>query len=174
MSNQIWRNSLIRFIVILLFQIFLFKQIAFGLFGENISFVLVYPVFILMLPFGVFEPIIILCGFAMGLATDFIYDTLGIHAAAATFTAFVRPRVFKLLSPARGYDPKLSPVPRDMGWYWFNICLGLILFINLFAFFLLQTFAPQFFFQILMKAIASTLVSFPFIILGIVILNPRS
>ncbi|MEL6393902.1 MAG: hypothetical protein AAFY36_00960 [Bacteroidota bacterium] len=174
MSNRAWRNSLIRFVIIWLFQAFIFKQVSWGPGQEDILFVFVYPVFILMMPLGAFEPFIILGGFLMGLTVDAAYDTLGLHAAAATFTAFMRPRVFSWFRPPKGYNPKFSPVPRDLGWSWFVQCLLAILAINLFTFFLVQIFAPQFLGRVLIKTVLSLIPSFLFVILGVVILNPRA
>ncbi|MEM8583216.1 MAG: hypothetical protein AAGF87_03045 [Bacteroidota bacterium] len=174
MNSKAWRNSLIRFVVIWLFQAFLFKQVSWGPGEEDILFVFVYPVFILMMPLGAFEPLVIIGGFLMGVAVDAAYDTLGLHAAAATATAFLRPRILGWMQPPKGYGPKTSPVPRDLGWSWFASCLLLVLVFNLFAFFLVQTFAPQFIGRILLKTTLSIIPSFLFIILGVVILNPRA
>lgn len=51
----------------------------------------VFPLFILLLAFDVKPWLLLLIGFFMGLSIDLFNGTLGMHAFATTFMAFVRP-----------------------------------------------------------------------------------
>ena len=174
MSDRAWRNNIIRFGVLLLLQVFLFQQVNWGWREEDILFIYIYPLFILMLPIQMFRPFVIVLGFVMGLCVDLFYDTLGMHAAAGTFAAYLRPSIFNLVSPPNGYNIKLGPVPRDLGWAWFSRVLFLLLAIDLFIFFGAQAFAPQYIGQILLKTAVSLPPSYLMIVLGVLIFNPKA
>ncbi|MEM7571726.1 MAG: hypothetical protein AAF433_02445 [Bacteroidota bacterium] len=174
MSDRTWRNNIIRFGVLLLLQVFLFQQVNWGWGEEDVLFIYIYPLFILMLPIQMFRPFVIALGFLMGLGVDLFYDTLGMHAAAGTFAAYLRPAIFNMVRPMNGYNIKFGPVPQDLGWPWFLRVLLLLLALDLFIFFGAQAFAPQFIGQVLLKTAVSLPPSFLMISLGVLIFNPKA
>jgi len=105
------------FLVILLglIQIFLLKNLA--LFG--IAFCFLYLISILSFPVSIPAIPLLLISFVLGLIIDVFYDTLGIHALAATFLAFLRPYWLKVISPSGGYDDNTNPSISEMGIGWY-------------------------------------------------------
>lgn len=112
-------KSLITFIFLVivlgLIQILLLKNLA--LFG--IAFCFIYLVGILSFPTSIPTIPLLLISFILGLLIDVFYDTLGIHALAATFLAFLRPHWLKVISPSGGYDDTTNPTISEMGIGWY-------------------------------------------------------
>ncbi|MBN3521464.1 rod shape-determining protein MreD [Algoriphagus lutimaris] len=112
-------RNLISFIFLLLIlglvQILFLKNLA--LFG--IAFCFLYLVGILSLPFQIREIPLLLISFGVGLTIDVFYDTLGLHASAATLLAFLRPLWLKIIRPNGGYDDSTQPTLQEMGLGWF-------------------------------------------------------
>ena len=79
----------------------------------------IYPVFILLLPLGVIDGLLIGLSFFLGLCIDSFYNTIGLHASAAVFLASVRPFVLKLLEPRGGYDKLKALTKYHFGVRWF-------------------------------------------------------
>ena len=150
-------NGLLRFVLLLIVQVFLFNQVHWGWGGKNYLFILVYPLFVALLPLRAPRPLVIFLGFLLGLSVDFFSESLGIHAGALTLTAYARPLLLKLAEPRDGYNIKAAPSVHDLGRGWMLRYLALILAVHLLAFFALQTFSVYFLGEIVLKS----LVSFP-------------
>lgn len=96
-------------------QILLLKNVA--LFG--VAFCFIYLLAILSFPINIRSFSLILISFGLGLFIDVFYDTLGLHAAAATLLAFLRPYWLKAISPNGGYDDSNNPTLKEMGIGWY-------------------------------------------------------
>lgn len=102
-------------IMLMLVQIFLLKNLAvFGL-----AFGFIYILWILILPISIGTIPSMLLAFIMGLTVDVFYETIGMHTAAATLVAFIRPIWLKIISPIGGYDDNDVPTLNQMGIQWF-------------------------------------------------------
>ncbi|WP_116107886.1 hypothetical protein [Lewinella sp. IMCC34191] len=174
MSSSALVNSSLRFVLLLLVQVFIFNQVAWGWGGRDLLFIFVYPIFVALLPLRMPRPAVIFLGFLLGLSVDFFSETLGLHAGALTLTAYLRPFVLQLIQPRDGYNIKVSPTINDMSAGWMFRYLGLLLLAHLLMFFLLQTFSIYFFTDIVLKTVlslpASLVVSFAIIL----IFNPKA
>lgn len=86
MNNTIFLN-IIRFVALLLVQLFIFNNI--NLFG----YINPYPyiLFLLAFPFTTNRSLYIFIAFITGLTIDLFGDSGGIHAAACLFLAYFRP-----------------------------------------------------------------------------------
>ena len=146
MGNLITKN-LIRFIVLGLLQVIILKDL--DLTPGNFDFIhlIVYPLAIMLLPLKTPRVLIILLGFVYGLSIDIFYDSLGVHASAATFMAFSRKIVLKFLEPYGGYTTDQIPTLRNMGIYWFFIYSGILMAIHLLFYFSMDAFSIVFFFS---------------------------
>ncbi|HKP32340.1 MAG TPA: hypothetical protein VJT83_06420 [Chitinophagaceae bacterium] len=112
MSNFV-RNT-IRFVFFILLQALVLHRIPF--LHESITPYLYY-LFIIWLPFGMSRGWLSLTGFLFGLTLDYFLDTPGLHAAACTLIAYVRPFLVNLLIPQEGAEQShTSPSIRSMGW----------------------------------------------------------
>ncbi|MDE5639861.1 MAG: rod shape-determining protein MreD [Odoribacter sp.] len=58
----------------------------------------IYVLVILTLPYNYKKTSVLLLGFLFGLLVDLVNNTMGIHAAATTFIAYLRPRLLLLIS----------------------------------------------------------------------------
>lgn len=163
-----------RFLLLFALQAFVFKQISFGWGDKDYFYIFLYPLFILLLPMNLPNSLNILFSFALGLSIDFFYETLGLHAAAATFTAFMRPLViFRLLRPREGYKVKDQPTKELLGNTWFLRYGAIMLFLHLFFFFSVQAFTFVYWLDIVMKTILSFIGSYVFIMAGVYVFRPK-
>ncbi len=167
-------NSAIRFVLLWLLQVFVLKQIELGWGGEAYVFVILYPLFIMLLPVNAPRSLVILLSFVLGLSIDLLYETLGVHAAAATFTAFIRPLVLRLMSPRDGYNPKAVPTKDYLGSAWFLRYAGIMLFLHLFFYFSVQAFTFAYIVDILLRTFFSWVVSLLLLLASVYVFNPRT
>lgn len=171
--NSIILANLYRFIGLVLLQGLVFQSIGTGWEGFPYLYVIVFPIFIFLLPLRAPLPLIILLGFVTGLFVDIFYDTLGLHASAAVFTAYARSIVLKILEPRGGYNVNLSPTAQNPGIRWFFQYSAILMFLHLFFYFSVEAFTFVFLLDILKKTIVSFMVSMLFIAIFQLIFNPR-
>lgn len=167
-------NSGVRFLVLGIIQIFLLKQISWGFGGKEFMFVFLYPLFILLLPIRLPRALIILSGFVFGLSIDLFYETLGLHAAACTFSAFARPMVLQFVQPREKYNIKATPTGHYLGWNWFARYLALFLLLHLLFFFSVQAFTLVYWWDILRKTFFTYIASYFAILFVAYVFNPKS
>ena len=91
MINNIIRG-LIYFLILVLVQVLILNNIHF--FRVAIPFLYLY--FILKLPVGTSRSLTVFLSFLMGLVIDVFSNTPGMHAAACTFTGFMRDGIIQL------------------------------------------------------------------------------
>ena len=133
--NYLVKNILL-LLVFVLAQGLVFGQLHFG-YGIH---PMIYPLFILMLPFDIRPVILMLLAFIAGVGVDFFMNTFGLHASAAVFIAYLRPGIFRQFSPRDGYDILKEPIAIDMGYPWFIKVSGLTILVHHFWFFGLEYF----------------------------------
>ena len=114
MLNDILRNTS-RFIILVLLQVLIIKNIALGIYVNPF----IYILFIMMLPFSIPNGLLLFIAFITGLTIDMFYNTMGIHAFACVFMAYCRPTVLRIISPRDGYEFGTEPTLRSMGLQWF-------------------------------------------------------
>ncbi len=144
--NSFVLNS-IRFVLFVLFQVLILNNLEPGL-G---LYAMIYPLFILMLPFQMGTVPLMLASFAFGLVIDSFSNTFGLHASSAVVMAFFRPLIFKWLSPRDGYDSVESVNVYSMGGRWFLFSYGTLLLIHHAWFFIIESFKLNEFLWILIK-----------------------
>lgn len=136
--------------------------------------VYLYPFFIMLLPMQLHSAALAAIGFLTGLTIDTFYDTPGVHAGAATFSAFVRPVILKLIEPRAGYNIRVSPQRSQLGLAWFFRYTFLFLFIHSFAVQVLHVFTFYYFWDILLRTVLSWILSVLLILLADFVFNSRS
>jgi rod shape-determining protein MreD len=114
MTNLIIRNAA-RFFLLILLQVLVFNNI------ELNSYLIpqVYILFILLLPFETPKWLLLLLAFTMGLFIDMFSYSVGLHTAACTLIAFLRPTVQNLVGSKQEYVPGIQPGIRVLGFRWF-------------------------------------------------------
>ncbi|MGC8803585.1 MAG: rod shape-determining protein MreD [Bacteroidales bacterium] len=143
---------ILRFILLVLLQIFIFNKIQFS----NLINPYFYVLFILLLPFDMPRSALLISAFFLGLSIDLFSNTPGMHAAASTFMAFVRPAVLKGISPREDYEPDTTPTVYYYGLRWFIGYALVLVFLHHFVLFFLEMFRWSDFFSTLARVFLST------------------
>lgn len=91
MWNNVFFSNLIRFIVLVLVQIFILNNVNFLGYVNPYLYVL----YILLFPFTGNKSVLIFTSFLLGLSIDMFGDSGGIHAAASVLIAFIRPTALR-------------------------------------------------------------------------------
>lgn len=170
--NSIVQANVLRFFGLVLIQGLVFQYIGVGWEDFPYLHIVVFPIFILLLPLRIPTSLLMLLGFAIGMTVDIFYNSLGVHSSAAVFTAFVRPLVLQMMEPRGGYNVNFSPTARRMGIVWFLRYAALLMFMHLFFYFSVEAFTFVYFVDILLKTGISYAVSMTFLIMYQVIFNP--
>lgn len=143
-------------------QVLLLKNLA--LFG--VAFCFIYLLAILSFPINMRSFPLILISFGLGLLIDVFYDTLGLHAAAATLLAFLRTYWLKAISPNGGYDDANNPTLPEMGIGWYiSYSLPLVFAFSL-MFFIADQWGTGGFYGVLNKSLFSSIFT---VILAIIV-----
>lgn len=135
MSRTILIN-LLRFIILVFLQVFLFKNISL----YNLSTPYPYILFILLLPFETPNMVLFPLSFIIGITIDAFYDTPGLHAAACTLLAFVRVSFINITVQKDGFDNEPEPTLSIMGFRWFFTYILVLTLIHHFFLFNLEVF----------------------------------
>ena len=112
-------------------------------------------------------------GFALGLTVDMFYNSPGMHAGAAVFSAFIRPNMLSALEPRGGYKINSIPNIRQFGSNWFYRYAAAVVSLHLFFYFLLEAFDLTQILQILIKSVLSFVASMVLIGIYMLIFNPK-
>ncbi len=139
------------FIILVLVQVLLLNNIQFSGYVNPFAYVL----FVLLLPFDTPKHFLLFLGFFIGLTVDIFSNTLGIHASAATFLAFLRPVVIDSITGRDNIDSGMLPRIKHMGFSWFlRYSLILIVSHHIFLFFI-EVFTLQDFIHTFLRSLFS-------------------
>jgi rod shape-determining protein MreD len=167
MINQVPVN-IFRFLLLLLAQILVFSNINFSSFVNPY----VFPLFILLLPFDTPRWLLMLIGFISGLILDVFLGSVGMHAAACLLLGYLRPFLITVITP-KGTEFEISPNVYAQGLTWFIIYLGISIFVYHTFYFLIEAATFYNFFLLLIKVIASTVVSVIFMLFFLFLFSSR-
>lgn len=157
--NSAIPTNIIRIVFLILVQVLVFKQITFSIGGLAYIHFLIYPLAILLMPIKTLRSVLLITAFIVGLTLDMFYDSVGIHAAALVFTAYIRNIVIALLEPYDGYNMTDVPSIQNFGLGWFISYISITLLIHVFLYFSIEAFSFVFFFEIFLNTIFSFIVS---------------
>jgi cell shape-determining protein MreD len=160
MLTEIIRN-IFRFLILVLVQVLVIKNIEVGRFINPF----VYVLFIIILPFETPKWVLIFSAFVLGITVDMFYDTAGMHAAACVFMAYVRPGLLKLFSPREGYEFGTQPTVQYLGVPWFLSYAGILIVLHHFALFYIEMFRFSEFFSTFFRVIVSSIFTLVLVIL---------
>lgn len=137
MTGRAIFQHIIRFILLIILQVFIFNHVL--VMGSGTPFI--YPLFILLLPIHLPSTAILILSFCTGLMVDMLSDGGGIHAASLTAMGFFRKPVLNLLMPQSGYDKNELPDLHHQGARWFFFYSTTLLLIHHTFLFLLEVFS---------------------------------
>lgn len=170
--NDLWKRNILRAVFILIIQLILLKRVNLTIGDFNYVHLTIYGLIILLLPYTMPRPILILIGFLLGFTIDIFYDSLGVHAGATTFIAFIRYYVLGFISPKEGYK-KDALTPYRYGLPWFLTYAGILIFLHLGVLYSLEAFSFVYYKEIAFRTIFSFIASLFIISIGILIFNPK-
>ena len=150
-------KNIIRFAVFLLVQVFFLDKIP-----PLHRFIApyLYFLFILWLPFKMPRLSLTLVGFLFGLSLDFFTKTPGLHAAACTLIAYIRPFLITLLMPKEIMDiSHTEPSITSMGWMQYAVYVLVLTLMHHVYLVFLEWLQVGNFFYFLGKVLATTAVS---------------
>jgi cell shape-determining protein MreD len=167
--NKLYFKNIIRFVLLILFQVLVLNQVSLN--GYIIPYS--YLLFILLLPFDIPGSILLLLAFVTGFSIDFFGNTLGLHTAAMLLLAFARPGVLKLyfkkLETLTGEEPGIQKLGvRGFIKYAFS----LILIHHLFLFFL-ERFSVSHLFTTIEHALINSVASMLLILIILMLFTNR-
>jgi len=168
--NNIALVNIVRFIVLILVQVLILKNIELGSYAYYFK-VWMYPLTLLMLPLRLPAWVTLLIAFATGLVVDMFYDSAGMHAGACVAMMFVRPLFVDILEPRGGYDNNPLPNRAKLGTSWFLQYIAYCLAIFVVFYSLYETFLFEKINMALLKAVLTYVVSLPVILLPVFIFN---
>ena len=155
MSTTILTHS-IRLVLLFTIQVFILNYLEIG-YGMQM---MIYPLFIMLLPVEMNVFYLMIIAFGYGAVIDIFSDTFGMHASSAVLFAYFRPIIFKLFAPRDGYENLIETNLFQMGFGWFLRTFGILLLIHHLWFFLLMIFRLSEFLYILRMTGLSAVVSF--------------
>ena len=166
--------NFIRFVLLLLLQVLVVKNINLDLGAGTYFHVFVYPLFIMLIPIATPRWILMMAGFLLGISIDLFYKSPGVHASALTFTAFARYFVLSYMEPREKYSVNFIPNADKLGINWFFTYASIILGIHLLFYYSVEFFTYIYIFDIFIRSLLSYLASIALIMMIMVIFNPKS
>jgi hypothetical protein len=161
MNSTLTINNTVRFFVLLLVQVLILKNIQVSTYLN----LFIYPMFILLLPVRTPRWAIIIASFFLGLMVDVFYDSLGVHAAVATFMAYARDWVLRLLEPRGGYTSDRTPNRKMLGDAWFLQYSALFLFFYVLVYCVAEIFSVSINLDFILRLLITYLFSYICILL---------
>jgi hypothetical protein len=172
MNSNTFFSNLWRFLGLFATQAIFLKQVTVAL-GAYFN-ILLYPLFILFLPLQLATPYVVLLGFTIGMAVDFVYGTSGVHASAGAFSGYARSLIFYTFAPKGGYSGKeLIFSPAFFGWQIFLQVAALFFVAHIFWYFSVDAFTFVYVGAITAKTLAAWILSMLFVVLYTALFNPN-
>jgi hypothetical protein len=151
----------IMFISLVLVQVLVLNQVQVS--GYISPFI--YVLFVLLMPLSTPRYLLMILGFLIGLSVDIFSNSLGIHAAATVFIAFIRPFVIRSISN-REEDRNDYPGLRQNKFSWFLSYTAIMVFVHHFILFYLEYFTFSHFFITFLRIVLSSVFSIFVIVLS--------
>ncbi|MCB0652957.1 MAG: hypothetical protein KDC85_16885 [Saprospiraceae bacterium] len=173
MNNKSIGSLILLLVVLALAQGLIFKSFSMSIGGYRHFHILIYPLFIILMPFGTSRPLQLFLAFALGLFVDIFYESPGIHASAAVFTAYIRPLILNWLEPREGYNINHVPTKDQYGITWYLTYSGIMMMLHLFFYFSVDAFTYYYIVDILLRTLSSFVISMVFVIMAAYIFNSK-
>ena len=144
MNSSIVLPNFGRFIGLVLIHVIILPSASLS--GDGYFNILLYPLFILLLPIQTPTPVAVLLGFAVGITVDFFSGTIGVNASAGAMSGYARAFLLHRFAPKGGYTGReLIPAPAHFGWRWFLSLAAIFFAVHVFWYFTMAYFAPAYF-----------------------------
>lgn len=145
--------QVISFFIYLFFQVLILKNAV--LF--HTAFCFLYIAYLLLLPVEMNPLLLMAIGFALGFTVDVFYDSLGLHAFACVFIAYIRNYWLGRITPQGGYDIGALPGVSAHGVQWFLVYAVPLVFLHHLILFFTEAGGFDYFWFTIKKATASVI-----------------
>lgn len=152
---EILQRNIIRFIILVLLQIFIFNNIELNIY-MSIQF---YVLFIIILPFETRKWILLTSSFFLGLCIDIFSENIGMHTISCVFIAFLRPYTLRIFAPREGYSQSTRPTISYYGFSWFLKYCFILVLAHHFVLFYVEVFRFSHFFHTLLRVFMSSIIT---------------
>ena len=175
---NVYLKNILRFVIIVILQVLILNKVTLHWFTEPAGALfipLVYPLFILLLPFETPVWALLFLGFTLGVTVDAFMTTAGMHACATVFIAYLRTNVLNALMP-RNLSEYVNQQPsvKNMGWMPFLVYCGFLILLHHAVFFSIESWSLVGFGSLLLKIFASFLTSMLFIIVYVLLFTRQN
>ncbi len=157
MNSRNIATDIIQIVVLVALQIFLLNRIT--LFGKYTP--VLYPVFVMFYPFFRNKYVFLTLSFLLGLGIDSFLGTWGINAFATTTIAFFRTMIFRTSTDTSTDFFSFE----SLQWSQFLVFIFSSIFIHQLLVQFLEFFKLSRFFDIFLNILATSLISFVFILI---------
>ncbi|MBL0267422.1 MAG: rod shape-determining protein MreD [Chitinophagaceae bacterium] len=167
--NDFLKNTM-RFVLFIFVQVYVLDKIP-----HLHKFITpyIYYLFILWLPFSISRQWLLITGFVTGLTLDYFSMTPGLHAAACTLVAYVRPFIINILTPRDSSEFNYKePSPLAMQWTPYAVYVFILTLLHHGYLVLLEWLSFGSFLDFLIKVVATTGISL-LLIFTVELLFPR-
>ncbi len=151
----------VMFIVLVLIQVTILNHVEFSGYVNPY----IYVLFILLLPVNAPRYVVLLSAFFIGIVIDLFTDSMGIHAAATVFIAYIRPAVIRIIS-VRDEDPEEYSGLQQNKFSWFLTYTSILVFVHHFILFYLEVFSLKCFFTTFLRVLISSVFTIFIIVLS--------
>ncbi|MCH2215810.1 MAG: hypothetical protein MK086_11610 [Flavobacteriales bacterium] len=125
-----------------------------------------YIMVMLMLPMETPRWLELLVGLVLGLSMDMFTNTVGIHASACVFLAFLRPVYLSAIAPRDGYEFGQKPSITDQGLSWYLRYISVLVVAHHFWLFYLEVYSFKGFFSTLLRVVLSSAFTLALLVLS--------
>jgi hypothetical protein len=166
---SIYLRNFLRFCLIVALQVLVLDEISLRWWSAPAGFPvfvpLIYPLFILLLPFETPVWLLLALGFVLGLTVDSFMNTAGVHACATVLIAYLRTNVLHALLPKHLSEyPNQSPGVKNMGWVPFLVYSSFLILLHHIVYFTIEIWSVGNIGYLLLKILASAATSILFVI----------
>lgn len=133
---KVFSYNMVRFIVLVALQVFLFKNMGY----YNLATPFPYVLFILLLPVGIPNFVLYCFAFFIGIAIDAFYDTLGVNAAACVALAWGRILFIRVTLQTDQYENYMTPLLGVVSFRWYFLYVFILTLFHHSVLFMLETF----------------------------------
>ncbi len=160
-------------LIVLSIQVLVLNRIDLGFDQFSYIQLMLYPYLIMILPYYNNKYVNLLFAFGLGILVDIFSGTLGIHASATVFIAFLRPYLLSMIEPKEGYIKDTMPSIRGQGISLIFLQVSILVFVHHLFLFSVEAFSFVYLTEIILKTIFSFIVSTVIIMLAFLINNPK-
>jgi rod shape-determining protein MreD len=160
MGREIIKYTLM-FVGLVLTQVLVLNHIQFSGFVNPY----IYVLFILLLPLSSPRYLVLIAAFVLGLTVDVFSNSLGVHAFATVFMAYMRPLIIRIISnreEAKNNYPGLL----QFKFRWFASYTTIMVLIHHLILFYLEVYTFSNFLETLIRVFLSSIFSIVVIILS--------